>query len=194
MAYIKSKNDEIIYKINEMNEKIDIFNDKLNELSNIVNVLKNYIEINNKTISDLAIASFSDKKELIIKNVKVEKMRIPIDEVKTNLCINTLAGDANIFKIYYINDIPIELVPFKKFVKKYQYWNNGKWHDDVDGSTITNIISKNIVGCYTSINNITNISDSSVFANNQNHIFKVGEENYKKRLFKQVVKYFQIIE
>lgn len=191
-----SKIDELIYKINELNEKVSIMSNNFEKLNTTITLLKDDIQINTKAISDLSIATFSgNKEELIIKNVKREKIVLPTDLVTKFLSLANVTGDVKMFKEYYINGVKQKkLIPFRKINdKKYQYWNNNKWNDDNNAEELLDIISRNIQIAYLSANDFDNIKDSDIFIKNQKHIASMTEPKNQKKLLTYIEKEFQTI-
>jgi hypothetical protein len=189
------KADEIIFKINEINEKFLLFSEKIDTLNNNIRLLKDNIEINTKTLADLTSATFANnKEELIIKNVKREKIIMSYEIILKFLSLSNVTGDVKMFKEYYITGIKKKLIPFRKIDgQKYQYWNDNKWNDDLTGEIILDIVTKNIQSTYLSINDFDNIRDSDTFIRYQTHITSITKIKNQKKFFNFIEKEFQVI-
>ena len=169
-----SKNfKEINKKIDEMNEKIELNSEKIDELSIKVTNLKTKMNIREE---DKYIRDVKEMKYIIGED-------FPKDKVLKNLSLRSVTGDINLIKYYYLNKEKksIELINQRRF----EFWNEGRWHIDMDGHKISNILTRNLQKLYAGVNTISSI-ESYVFLQNQVYINRIASDKYKKQLIRQL--------
>jgi len=186
-------NNDIINKINKIDEKMNI----------ILSVLGN-LKIDSKSLED----EMSDLKNKIdekdergrkkiskntlnqnIKEIKKEQYNLDEDFVRSCLDSGSIEGDIKIFKKVYIDNISKECYPIKNTRKKCQYWYNGHMKDDDANCTyIKNTIVQNIEDCYLNVNKYDSYQeDIDQFINNQEYINKMSELKYKDKLLSRII-------
>ena len=169
-----SKNfKEINKKIEEMNYKIELNSEKIDELSIKVTNLRTKMNIREE---DKYIRDVKEMKYIIGED-------FPKDKVLKNLSLRSVTGDINLIKYYYLNNEKksIELINQRRF----EFWNEGRWHIDMDGHKISNILTRNLQKLYAGVNTISSI-ESYVFLQNQVHINRITSDKYKKQLIRQL--------
>lgn len=170
---IDKRFNEITEKMDKMNESIQTNNDKIEYLSLKLESMK-------------GLMKFKDNDDYR-KDVKEIKFIIgedfPKDKVLQNLSLRSVTGDINLINYYYLvkGKESIELVNQRRF----EYWNDGRWHIDLDGHKIASVITKNLQRLYAGINSIKTIESYS-FLQNQVHINRLQSDKYKKQLIKQL--------
>lgn len=187
-------NNDIINKINKIDEKMNI----------ILNVLGN-LKIDSKSLED----EMSDLKNKIdekdergrkkttkntlinIKEIKKEQYNLDEDFVKTCLNLGSIEGDIKIFKKVYIDNISKEYYSIRHTKKKFQYWYNGHMKDDdTNCNYIKNTIVQNIEDCYLNVNKYDSYQDDiEQFINNQEHINKMSEQKYKEKILSKIMEF-----
>ena len=163
---------EMNKKIDNMNKKIDFNSEKLEEITLKLKSIKNYkVKCGEEYRRDV-----KEQKFIIGKDFSKEK-------VLSNLSLRSVNGDINLIKHYYLleDKKSIELMNQRRF----EFWNEGRWHIDMDGHKIANIISKNLQKLYTSVNTISEI-ESYAFLQNQVHINRLCSDRYKKQLIRKL--------
>ena len=188
-------NNDIINKINKIDEKMNI----------ILNVLGN-LKIDSKSLEDEMsdLKNKIDEKDetgrgrkkttkntlnLNIKEIKKEQYNLDEDFVRSCLNSGSIEGDIKIFKKIYINNISKEYYPIKNTKKKIQYWYNGHMKDDDANCTyIKNTIVQNIEDCYLNVNKYDSYQDDiDQFINNQEYINKMSEQKYKEKMLLKIM-------
>ena len=181
-------NDDIINKINKIDEKMNI----------ILSVLGN-LKIDSKSLEDEMndlknkIDEKDDKnKKKINKNIReLKKEQYNLDENFVKQCLNSgsIEADIKIFKKIYIDNISKECYSIRHIRKKFQYWYNGSMKDDDSNCTyIKNTIIQNIEDCYLNVNKYESYeNDIDQFINNQEYINKMSEQKYKEKLFLKII-------
>jgi hypothetical protein len=185
-------NNDIINKINKIDEKMNI----------ILNVLGN-LKIDSKSLEDEMYdlknkidekdergRKKSSKNTLInIREIKKEQYNLDEDFVRTCLNLGSIEGDIKIFKKVYIDNISKEYYPIRHTKKKFQYWYNGHMKDDDSNCNyIKNTIVQNIEDCYLNVNKYDSYQDDiDQFINNQEHINKMSEQKYKEKILSKIM-------
>ena len=187
--YIKKEN----YKknnIEQMFEKIlNITNDLNNKLENLDKKVSNKFEELDKKISTMEIKisqsnllhseDNNNLKELIKENLNIDKK----DALKA-LSYRDYRSVLMIFNLYYKNEnnkYPIRL--FK--VRKFEYYANNKWNDDLYGNRSMEILISNVQNLFIKYNDI-NYIDYDEFILNQDFIIQLDNEKTKKSIFKVI--------
>lgn len=189
------KNDvEIEPSNNEFLEKILLISSKIYEDQRIILKKLNFLEekINKIELSKKIVKN----SELIIEDlVELKNIDIDIDEETTlkALSYRDYRSVMIIFKIYYKNKINVNYsYPIKIISKRsFEYYANSKWNPDLYGHYSTNTICLNIQNLFIKYNNLENISTED-FMLNQDFIYKLSNEKYKKELFKYIVEEVRI--
>lgn len=121
------------------------------------------------------------------RDMKVEKFDFEEEFVRKCLEMNSIVGDIRMFKKMYLENVSKEFYPIRYFKKTYQYWLNGKMHDDIGGSYVKNTITRNIETLYMKLNTFEYYGEKvDKFMNNQEHICKLSDEKYKDKILQQI--------
>jgi cell fate (sporulation/competence/biofilm development) regulator YlbF (YheA/YmcA/DUF963 family) len=185
-------NDDIINKINKIDDKMNI----------ILSVLGN-LKIDSKSLEDEMndlknkIDEKDDKgRKKTNKNLnnnirEIKKEQYNLDEEFVKECLNSgcIDADIKIFKKIYIDNLTKESYSIKHIRKKFQYWYNGSMKDDDSNCTyIKNTIVQNIEDCYLNVNKYESYQDDiDQFINNQEYINKMSEQKYKERFLLKII-------
>jgi len=149
---------------------------KIEELFSDIKVIKQDIVMLKTHIN-------GNKSVIPIVSLKDELFDIGVDELLDTLSLNNTKSDMCIIKKYYFSS---ELVPIRRMnMRHYEYWDDG-WKLDLYGKNIVNIISNNLYRTYLSVNTIDNLT-AEQFISNQNYLFKIIKDKYKKNLLKEIV-------
>jgi hypothetical protein len=178
-------------KISELTLKfdtnIDILNNKINKLDENINNIENKIIDNIKSSN---IDCIEDLKELVNESLDINK-----EDVLKALYYRDYRSIINIFRLYYKNINNIKYVyPIRQIkIKKFEYYCNKKWNPDLYGYYCMNVICLNIQNLFIKYNNLDSddISDED-FILNQNFIFKLSDDKYKKDIFKNIIEELKI--
>lgn len=170
--------EEIIYKPKFIKSKL-LYEDsivferlffELNEMRKIINDLKDEIG--------------SNKKIPILMELKKEPLIIDQIKVVSALSMANILGDIMLFKLAYMKT---EMKPIRIISpRRYEYWANSKWNLD-DGSDIIDIISNNLKMAYLKVNTPNNF-EVEHFIKNQEHIYELSNDKYKRELLKAMTK------
>jgi len=189
-------NDDIINKINKIDEKMNIILTVLSNLKIESKTLEDEMsDLKNKIdVKDEKIEKQKKKTNKNIREIKKEQYILDEDFVKECLDSGSLDADIKIFKTIYINNILKENYPIKCMRKKIQYWCNGHMNDDdSNGNYIKNTIVKNIEDCYLNVNKYESYQDDiDQFINNQEYINKMSEQKYKEKILTKILELISI--
>ena len=179
-AMILNKINFLEEKINNIESKINNFEEKINNIElNIINYNKNN---NTNTINDSII------------ELKKEELNIDNKDVLKAISYRDYRSIIYIMKLIYKNKVnnttsyPIKIVG----KRSYEYFLNNKWHSDPYGHYITNTICLNIQNLFIKNNNFDLNIDYNDFLLNQNFIYKLSEDKYKKEIFKNIIEEIRI--
>jgi len=186
-------NNDIINKINKIDEKMNII---LNVLGNLKIESKSLedemFDLKNKIDEKDERGRKKNSKNILNHNTKeIKKEQYDLDEDFVKSCLNSgsIEGDIKIFKKVYINNLEKEQYPIRYTRKKFQYWYNGSMKDDDSNCTyIKNTIVQNIEDCYLNVNKYESYQDDiDQFINNQEYINKMSEQKYKERFLLKII-------
>ena len=127
-------------------------------------------------------------------NLKKEDIIINKNDILRALNYRDYRSVILIFKLYYKNKInsnakyPIRI----KGKRSYEYYLNNKWNSDLYGHYSMNTICLNIQNLFIR-NNILDENDED-FMLNQEFIYKLSDEKYKKDIFKHIIEEIRINE
>ena len=160
-------------KFEQLNNKFEELNNKFEELNNKISIVSNNLSSNsnNENVEDL--------KELIKENLNIDKK-----DVLKALSYKDYRSILILFKLYYKNDknkYPIRL--FK--VRKFEYYANKKWNQDLYGNHSMDILIGNMQDLFIKYNDINSITYDE-FIMNQDFINQLDNEKFKKDIFKVI--------
>lgn len=122
------------------------------------------------------------------RDLKTETFSFEEAFIRKCLEMNSMIGDMKMFQKMYLENVSKEFYPIRYVKKTYQYWLNGRMHDDIGGSYIKNTISRNIEILYMKMNTFEYYGEKvDKFMNNQEHICKLSDEKYKDKMLQQII-------
>ena len=159
----------------------------LDKIYNILNHINKNIEELNNRISNIEYKLKNNKK---INNIKeLKKHRVELDEKFIKDCLEkgNINYDVQIIKKIYFN-LDTSLYPVKVDKKKYLYWLNNEWHEDVNGIYIKDVIVNNLHSCYLRCNKFDKyINNTDLYIKNQEYIsFISNNDKYRNKLLNQL--------
>jgi nuclear transport factor 2 (NTF2) superfamily protein len=177
-----SNNNELLEKILFISSKIYEDQQFILKKLNFLEEKINKIELSKKTVKN---------NELIVEDlVELVNSNLDIDEETTlkALSYRDYRSVMIIFKFYYKNKINVNYSYPIRIIKKrsFEYYANNKWNPDLYGYYSMNTICLNIQNLFIKFNNIDNISMED-FMLNQDFIYKLSNNKYKKEFFKYVI-------
>jgi|TARA_B110000971_G_C19977542_1_gene485740 hypothetical protein len=188
---LDSVNDLINSRFDELTS---LFITKIGEVSGRLDTLDKRIEIIEKTITDKPM--LSDDLRSILK----EKLDISMNKKQIVKLMNArnIEADVKVFAEYYMvkyNDgqnvnysSPIKSIS----ARKYQYWNNGKWVDDMDGYYIKKVLVYNIQKLYLKANTI-DPENPDLFEDNQKYIDNMSGDKYPRLFMRELRSYLNML-
>jgi len=188
---LDSVNDLINSRFDELTS---LFITKIGEVSGRLDTLDKRIEIIEKTITDKPM--LSDDLRSILK----EKLDISMNKKQIVKLMNArnIEADVKVFAEYYMvkyNDglnvnysSPIKSIS----ARKYQYWNNGKWVDDMDGYYIKKVLVYNIHKLYLKANTI-DPENPDLFEDNQKYIDNMSGDKYPRLFMRELRSYLNML-
>ena len=189
---LESLNSHIDIKLEELSS---LFINKIDLISNRLDEMSKKVEIIEKTITEKPIKS--DEMRPIIK----EKLDISVNKKLITKLLNSknVESDVKVFSEYYIvkynegssiyYSSPIKSIS----VRKYQYWNNEKWIDDMDGYYIKKILIYNIQKLYIRANTIDSTEEVDIFEDNQKYIDNMSTDKYGRLFMRELRSYLNMI-
>ena len=136
-----------------------------------------------------------ENEEVDIKDLKKIKVELDDNLIKKSLESNSLTGDFEIIKKIYFN-VSKESFPIRHIdKKKYKYWLNNKWHIDVEGSYIKDVLLCILNSCYLRYNKYDKYKDNiDTYIKNQEYISNIStDDKYKIRLLNHIKNYITSI-
>jgi len=100
-----------------------------------------------------------------------------------------------VFRQYYKNKNNTKYIYPIKVVssRKYEFYYNGKWHDDLYGDITRKTIMRNIQNLFIKYNIMDDINITMEdFVMNQEFIYKLSDDKHKKDLFKHITEEVKI--
>jgi len=193
---INNKNDNDNFKIileeilsisSKMHEEQQVIISKLTNLEERISFIEKNINTkkNNKDIDSNEVL-----KDLIIENIEIDS-----NEVIKALNYRDYRAIIYIFRFFYKNKTnskyvyPIRIISTRSF----EYYKDNKWNADLYGYYSMNTLITNIQNLF--IKNNTADSDDidyEEFILNQEFIYKLSDEKYKKLIFKNIVEEIRI--
>ena len=181
----------------KFNELTSVFLAKLEGVSTRLDKIEQKVEIIEKTITNKPM--LSDDLRSILK----EKLDLSANKKQIVKLLNAknVEADVKIFAEYYIikyNDganvnysSPIKSIS----ARKYQYWNNGKWIDDMDGYYIKKVLVYNIQKLYLKANtfSVNSEEDTDIFEENQKYIDGMSNDKYSRLFMRELRSYLNML-
>lgn len=125
----------------------------------------------------------SDTKNNPNKEIKNERINIPIDVINQYLSYKDIESDVELLGKYYFEGITKENHPIKRNKKNDCYfWNGSDWIED-NGTNLKSIISNNLRKLYTKINVISDNITNNSYLDNQEHINQINTKKYQMKLY-----------
>ena len=190
---LDSLNNHIDSKFEELTS---IFLEKIQEVCKRLDEMDKKVEIIEKTITNKPM--LSDDLRSIVK----EKLDISANKKQIVKLLNAknIEADVKVFVEYYMikyNDganvnysSPIKSIS----ARKYQYWNNGKWVDDMDGYYIKKVLVYNIQKLYLKANTFdSNPENPDLFEENQKYIDGMLNDKYSRLFMRELRSYLNMI-
>jgi len=190
---LDSLNSHIDSKFAEMTS---FFIEKIDGVYNRLDKLDKKIETIEKTITNKPM--LSDDLRSIVK----EKLDITANKKQIVKLLNAknIEADVKVFVEYYMikyNDganvnhsSPIKSISARKF----QYWNNGKWVDDMDGYYIKKVLVYNIHKLYLKANTFDiDPNNPDLFEENQKYIDGMLNDKYGRLFMRELRSYLNMI-
>lgn len=113
-----------------------------------------------------------------MKSVVREDYDLTEDVVRQYLEKNSVNGDSLLLNRIYKKK-PVKFINRRR----YEYYADEYWHTDVDGLYLRKILSGNLMNSYMKVNKFDHYKkDRDKFLRNQQHIMKLNDEAYQKRL------------
>jgi len=186
---LENMNKHIDTKFDEMTS---LFLEKIQEVSSRLDDLDKKVEKIETTITNKPM--LSDDLRSIVK----EKLDLSANKKQIVKLMNAknVEADVKVFAEYYMvkyNDganvnysSPIKSVS----ARKYQYWNNGKWVDDMDGYYVKKVLVYNIHKLYLKANSFTvDPEEIEVFEENQKYIDSMMSDKYSRLFMRELRSY-----
>jgi len=125
----------------------------------------------------------SDNKNNPNKEIKNERINIPIDVINQYLSYKDIESDVELLGKYYFEGITKENYPIKRNKKNDCYfWNGSDWIED-NGTNLKSIISNNLRKLYTKINVISDNITNNSYLDNKEHINQINTKKYQMKLY-----------
>lgn len=175
-------------------QKIMTISSKINEdqqkiLEKIISLEKRLSNIENKIekTSVIAIQQANNFENYIdIRRMELEKI-ISVEDSLKAMSYKDYRSVMVLFKKYYKNNegvYPIKLVG----KRSYEFFLNNKWNSDIYGHYIMNTLCYNFQNLFIEYNKIgENDINENEFVLNQQFIYKLSEEKYKKEIFRHII-------
>jgi hypothetical protein len=172
-------NSEINKNENE-NEKDTKIEQLQSELERVQTELANMRELIMKHCN---IAMSASSVHPIIK----EKIPLAPELIKECLKYNSVRGDTQLLKAYYLDETLKQNYPIRCIsARRYEYLKDNAWTIDISGDYIKEVFAHNLRKTYLSMNKIDEVNDvaNDVFLANQKHISKLADPKYQTLLLK----------
>lgn len=156
--------------------------DKLNKQENILNSLKKRMD---------SIESNKVEKKVLTYLVEDDDYHkyITEDIIIKYMEMNSIKGDAKIFKLIYLDKKQKEDITIRCIGKnKFEYMSpDNKWNADAYGVKIRNRFLKNLRNVYYKYNTMDRYKDNSeMFITNQVHITKLLDSRYQTKWINEI--------
>jgi hypothetical protein len=168
---------------NKIDAEISILDEKLKKIEETIE--DRICTLEQKLFKSLRL---DDETDTFVE-LRKEIISIEQNEVIRNLKFRDSRSIVNLFrKYYYKKENRIHKYPIKiKGKRSYQYYVNGMWHQDLNGHYIINTICWIFENLFMGVNNINNIPNYQEMVDNQNFIYKISTDKFKKELFKNII-------
>lgn len=174
---IKNNQKKNNNEVNKLKIKYNILKSENNKLKIKYNKLENKL--------NLLETKLHKKSENNMLSLKIEKYSIDDKYIIKFLNKNSIKGDIQFYKKIYLNSYkhPIKCINNRR----YQYWNNNTWIEDINANYIIETLKNNIKYCYLKVNKLINLENNiDQFISNQTYIDNMNNESYKKNLLKNL--------
>lgn len=188
---LETMNAQIDTKFDELTS---LFLKKLEEVSTRLDKLDKKVEIIEKSVTNKPMLS-DDLRSIIKEKLDLSSNKKQIVKL---LNANNVEADVKIFAEYYMikyneggnvnYSSPIKSIS----VRKYQYWNNGKWVDDMDGYYIKKVLVYNIQKLYLKAN-IFDPENTDIFEENQKYIDGMSNDKYSRLFMRELRSYLNML-
>jgi hypothetical protein len=178
---IENKND-----INNILEKIDFFSNKILHKLDTLELRITNLE-NRLGYSNLHLKNEN------LKELKNEQLTMDSNDVRKALQYRDFRSVIYVFKKIYKNEengsykYPIRITG----KRSYDYYYNSQWIPDLYGHHITNVITYNVQNLFLKNNNLDQF-DRESFIMNQQFIYKLRDEKYKREICKHIIEEIRI--
>jgi len=187
---LKTSDNEIL--LNEIQKLSNIFLDNIKKIdSKVDNILVRVKNLENKIEYIETSKNNPDLKRL--KDFKLEDLCVPDENILKALNYRDHRSILNIFKLYYKNNLnPKYSYPIRiKGQYLYEYYLNDEWVPDLYGRSIINILCKNIEKLFIKNNIIENV-EPNVLILNQEFIYKLSDDKFKKSILVHIAEEIRI--
>ena len=179
---------------NRFDELTALFVQQIGEVSSRLEILDKKVEIIERTITQKPM--LSDELRSILK----EKLDLSKNKKHIVKLMNArnVEADVKVFAEYYMikynegqnvnYSSPIKSIS----ARKYQYWNNGKWVDDMDGYYIKKVLVYNIQKLYLKANTI-DPDNPDLFEENQKYIDNMSTDKYARLFMRELRSYLNMV-
>lgn len=121
------------------------------------------------------------------------------DVIRQHLGKHTPIADVNLLKICYIKNIPKNKVCIRCLSEQnYQYYANGEWHTDKYGRYIREVLAKNVMRLYLSVNKMEyyfpNTPENGIVINTHKSTKELEKEKLKQDTHARNLEYISSIQ
>ena len=172
-----------------------MFLNRIDDISKRLDIVNNKVEVIERTITKKPM--LSDNLRSIIK----EKLDLNFNKklIVKLLASKNVEADVKVFNEFYIIKYNEGLnvnysSPIKNIsARKFQYWNNEKWIDDMDGYYIKKVLIYNIQKLYIKANTIDVNDNGELFEENQKYIDNMSSDKYSRLFMRELRSYLNMI-
>lgn len=121
------------------------------------------------------------------------------DVIRQHLGKHTLIADVNLLKICYIKNIPKNKICIRCISEQnYQYYVDGEWHSDKYGRYIREVLAKNVMRLYMSVNKMEyyfpDTPQNGISLNNNKSSKELEKEKMKQETYTRNMEYISNIQ
>lgn len=216
-AYASIKNTDKLLQITKktnkrtknLEDKIEIIEHKLDIIKDSLEQQKErfYDDSNNAPSIDFApivpdeIELDPDQKKNISRLVDEFKGLIGLNDdiIRQHLGKHTPIADINLLKLCYIKNISKNKICLRCISdQNYQYYVNGEWYSDKYGRYIREVLAKNVIRLYMSVNKMEhyfpNTPDNGISINANKSFRELEKENLKQDTYTRNLEYISSIQ